>query len=41
MPTIAWTPIKDGWESEAFNNAAMEQLHALEHLLSAARTRDR
>ena len=28
-------PVKDGWESEAFNTAAMEQLHALEHLLSA------
>jgi FG-GAP-like repeat len=26
-------PTKDGWESEAFNNAAMEQLHAIEALL--------
>lgn len=28
-------PAKDGWESEAFNSAAMEQLHALEALLVA------
>ncbi len=27
-------PIKDGWESEAFNTAAMTQLHALEALLA-------
>jgi len=30
-------PLKDGWETEAFSSAAMEQLHALEHLLSAGR----
>ncbi len=28
-------PVKDGWESEAFSTQAMEQLHALERLLSA------
>lgn len=29
-------PTKDGWESEAFSAAAMEQLHRLESLLSEA-----
>jgi hypothetical protein len=28
-------PLKDGWETEAFNNSAMVQIHALEHLLTA------
>lgn len=26
-------PLKDGWETEAFNSAAMVQIHELEHLL--------
>lgn len=30
-------PTKDGWESEAFSAAAMDQLHALEALLASGR----
>jgi len=29
-------PVKDGWETEAFSSAAMDQLHALEALLEAS-----
>ncbi|MFT4550014.1 MAG: hypothetical protein ACI8XO_003675 [Verrucomicrobiales bacterium] len=29
-------PVKDGWESEAFSGAAMEQLHLIETLLAAS-----